>query len=238
MVSKTDIIARLQREILPLQGYKPRMQPAVDQGLTLFGSAFPNQSFPLGAVHEFHQADVESKVSTGGFITGLISSFAKLNSICIWVCKQQEVFPPALAYFGLRPEHVVFVELRNAKERLWAMEEALKCSGIAAVVGETEGLNFNQSRRLQLAVEKSGVTGFMISNGRMGTTASIARWKISPRKSSMDDDMPGVGFPAWDVSLLKARNGKPMHWELEWRDGRFREIMKTEEVPMLHRQTG
>ena len=37
---------------------------------------------------------------------------------------------------------------------LWVIEEALKCEGLAAVIGEIKELSFTQSRRLQLAVEK------------------------------------------------------------------------------------
>jgi protein ImuA len=118
------------------------------------------------------------------------------------------------------------------------MEEALKCTGITAVVGETDSLSFTQSRRLQLAVEKSGVTGFMIRNAGMNTTTSIARWMVRTRKSSAEGEMPGVGFPAWDVSLLKVRNGKPIRFALEWRNGKFSEVERTEVNKVLHRKTG
>lgn len=238
MVSKADIIARLQREILPLQGYKPRLQPAVDQGLSLLAKAFPGQGFPLGAIHEFHHGGREDKVSTCGFIAGLISAFTKNNSISVWVCKEQQVFPPALAYFGLKPEHVVFVELKNVRERGWAIEEALKCTGLSAVVGETEGLSFMQSRRLQLAVERSGVTGFIVHNGNLNTTTSIARWKVKAARSMVSGDMPGIGYPAWDVHLARARNGNPRHWELVWRDGRFMEPENKQAPSIQHRKTG
>ena len=238
MVSKTDIIARLQREILPLQGYKPRLQPAVDQGLRLLSKAFPGEIFPLGAIHEFHHGSREDKVSTCGFIAGVLSAFTKNNSISVWVCRELNVFPPALSFFGLKPEHVVFVELKNARERGWAIEEALKCKGLSAVVGETEGLSFMQSRRLQLAVERSGVTGFIVHNGKLNTTSSIARWKVKAAKSIVSGDMPGIGFPAWDVELARVRNGKPRHWDLTWSDGGFMEPVKTQALPLHHRKTG
>jgi protein ImuA len=28
--------------------------------------------------------------------------------------------------------------------------------------------------------------------------------------------MPGVGFPRWEVELLKVRNGEPGKWIIEW----------------------
>ena len=36
--------------------------------------------------------------------------------------------------------------------------------------------------------------------------------------------MPGVGFPRWNVELLKVRNGKPGSWQIEWAESRFQDI--------------
>jgi hypothetical protein len=36
--------------------------------------------------------------------------------------------------------------------------------------------------------------------------------------------MPGVGFPGWNVELLKVRNGKPGSWQIEWAESRFQNI--------------
>jgi protein ImuA len=106
------------------------------------------------------------------------------------------------------------------------MEEALKYEGLSAVVCEVKELSFLASRRLQLAVEKSQVTGFVLQyNPRViNTTACICRWKITTLPTSMAGDMPGVGFPRWQVNLLKVRNGRPGNWQLEWVAGRFRHI--------------
>lgn len=237
MVSKTDIIARLQREILPLQGYKPLLQPAMDRGLELLGHAFPGGVFPRGAMHDFDCLQQEDKVAAGGFIAGILSVLAKNNGIITWISAGHEVFPPALASFGLRPEHVVFVELKKERERAWALEEALKCSGITAVVGEMDNISFTASRRYQLAVEHSGVTGFLLCGKKVSQTTSIARWAVRHQRSETFG-LPGIGYPAWHVELLKARNGKPMQWDLAWRDGRFSRTMEKQAIPILHRKTG
>jgi len=38
--------------------------------------------------------------------------------------------------------------------------------------------------------------------------------------------MPGLGFPRWNIELLKVRNGQPGSWEMEWAADRFIEISK------------
>ncbi len=108
------------------------------------------------------------------------------------------------------------------------MEEALKCAGLAAVIGELREMDFKQSRRLQLAVEQSHVTGFILRNesDKMSSTACAARWQIKPLPSEPVDGLPGLGFPRWQVELLRVRNGQPGSWIIEWVDGKFKPIEK------------
>jgi protein ImuA len=136
------------------------------------------------------------------------------------------VFPPGLAAFGIEPDRVIFVDLKRDRDVLWVAEEALKCEGLAAVIAEVRGIDFTQSRRLQLAVEQSRVTGFIMRTDpkKLTATACTARWKITPIPGVLEVDMPGVGFPRWQVELLKVRNGNPGVWQLEWRESSFYEV--------------
>lgn len=242
VVTKADIIAQLQKEILPLQGFKPAIHnAAVDTGLGSIKFSFPGATFPLGAVHEFICPSTETLSAASGFIAGILSALMRHGGATVWISPSQTIFPPSLKSFGLEPDKIVFINLQKEKDRLWALEEALKCDGIAAVVGEVRELSFADSRRLQLAVEQSLVTGFIIRNNprHLNTTACISRWKISHLSSMLTDDMPGVGFPCWDVSLLKVRNGKPGNWQMEWSAGRFRQIEHaTETQPQVQKKTG
>lgn len=103
------------------------------------------------------------------------------------------------------------------------MEEALKCEGLAAVIAEVRELDFKQARRLQLAVESSKVTGFVLRSDprKAGATACMARWQVIPMPSELKNGMPGVGFPRWQIELLKVRNGRPGKWTVEWSARRF-----------------
>jgi protein ImuA len=223
-MTKADIIAQLQKDILPLQGFKIIAKNAIgDVGLGPIKYAFPNAKFPLGAVHEFMTAGPEDTASTSGFVAGILASLMQKGGAAIWISCYRTIFPPALISFGIAPDKIIFIDLQKEKEMLWAMEEALKCDGLTAVVGEMPELSFTASRRLQLAVEQSGVTGFILrcNSRNVNTTACVTRWKISPLPSAFTDDMPGVSFPRWNVDLLKVRNGKPGNWRVEWIAGKF-----------------
>ncbi len=225
---RADIIALLQTDILRLQGFKPSNHVGVDVGLGSIKDAFPNASFPLGAVHEFLSERKEDTTATSGFIAGLLSPLMAAGGTSLWVSSSRTLFPPALKSFGIQPDRFIFIDLQKEKDVFWAMDEALKCSALSAVIGEMQEISFTGSRRLQLAVEQSQVTGFILRQNcrKPNTTACVSRWKITALPSlrkdfGMVDDMPGVGFPRWRVELLRMRNGRSGIWDIAWKDGRF-----------------
>jgi len=231
---KTDIIRQLEKDILPLQGFKPPAGNVTRIGLGAIEYAFPNTVFPTGALHEMLYTGNEAFSATGGFIAAVLNKLVKTNGTCLWLGSAVNIFPPALAAFGIAAERIIFVTPQKEKDLLWLMEEALKCEGLTAVVGEIKNIDFKASRRLQLAVEQSGVTGFVLRNsaGRVNTIACIARWKITPLAS--DGETPGVGFARWNAELLKVRNGKPGTWQIEWNAGRFQIIQPAKQPIWLN----
>jgi len=227
--AKRELIDKLQKEILQLEGY--RLPPIGVQELMGLGpveAAFPNRVFPLGTVHELVCGNTEQATACGGFVSGLLSVLMQNGGACLWIGLSGNLFPIAFSAFGVEPDRVIFITLSKDKDVLWVMEEALKCAGLAAVVGELREIDFKQSRRLQLAVEQSHVTGFVLRNEshKMGATACAARWQIKPLPGEPVDGLPGLGFPRWQVELLKVRNGQPGSWVVEWSDGRFKPARK------------
>lgn len=217
----------LQEQILLMQGIRPAPNPFAHHSLGPLRYSFPNYSFPTGAVHEFITETKESSASTSAFIAGLLTSIngnthSRISPM-LWIAPSRKLFPAALKSFGIEPDHLIFVDIQKEKDIMWAMDEALKCDALSAVVAEMSELGFTESRRLQLAVEKSRVTGFVLRTNpkKISTTACVSRWKITPTQSESIDGMPGVGYPQWKVELLRIRNGKPGTWELRWENGKF-----------------
>ena len=226
---KAHIISELQSDILRLQGLKPASNAVLDSGLGPIKSAFPNGTFPLGSVHEFLIGGPEDSAATQGFMGGLLASFMGTSGVSLWISSSRQLFPPALKHFGVDPDRFLFIDVQKEKDVLWAVDEALKCAALTAVVGEVQALSFTASRRLQLAVEQSQVTGFILRNNfrSLNTTACVSRWKISSLPSESPDNLPGIGFPSWRVELLRIRNGKPGVWNIHWRSGRFNATPET-----------
>ena len=229
-LKRADIIEELQADILRLQGFKTSNSAAVDVGLGPIKNAFPNATFPLGAIHEFLSEQKESAAATSGFIAGLLSSLMGNDGTALWISSSRTLFPPALNTFGIQPDRFIFIDLQKEADVLWTMDEALKCGAISAVVGEVQEINFTASRRLQLAVEQSQVTGFVIRSGykKLNTTACVSRWRITPLPSEPIDGLPGIGYPKWRVELLRIRNGRCGVWDIECLDGRFVPVYKSD----------
>ncbi|MGF7082731.1 ImuA family protein [Mucilaginibacter sp. UYCu711] len=222
--AKQHIINKLQKDILQWQGFTPPKAGMLKGiGLGPIEAAFPNGVFPTGNIHEMICPTPEQAAATSGLMGGITAFLMKNGGACLWISNGRKLFPPALMTFGVVPDKVIFIDVARERDVLWAMEEALKCEGIAAVIAEVREISFAQSRRLQLAIESSKVTGFLLRTdpSKLGTTTCVARWQITSLPSRLIDELPGVGHPRWQVNLLRVRNGNPGSWKLEWADSGF-----------------
>lgn len=229
MDAKKELFQKLQQDILLWQGYRPLAAGKAERiGLGEIEDSFPGGVFPKKAIHEFITIQPEHSAASDGFIAGLLSVLMENGAACVWVSTSRQLFPASLGLFNVEPERIIFMDVQREKDLLWITEEALKCEGLAAVVAELSSISLIESRRLQLAVEASGVTGFILrkDGNKAASSVATARWKISPLPSDTSNGMPGLGFPRWQVDLLKVRNGNPGSFVLEWAGERFEEVKK------------
>jgi protein ImuA len=174
---------------------------------------------PIACLHE-----VLGRFDDGaaaGFALALLARLldaARPEQPVLWCGRRIELYGPGLAACGLDPGRFLLVEAPKPADLLWAMEEGLRCAGLAAVVGEIDRLDLTAARRLQLAAEAGGVTGLVLRQSRTaeaGASAATTRWRISA--------IPGPGTEAglvtrWHVELLRCRGGRPRDWHVEWCD--------------------
>ena len=234
--SKEEIIRKLRQDMIRWEGFRPPKPGAEhDMGLGLVAGAFPDGVFPTGAIHEFISTGPEDTAASGGFIAGLVQRLLTGGGACLWISYTRRIYPPALKLFGVDPDRVIFIDVPLQQDVLWVTEEALKCEGVATVICETKDLSFPESQRLQLAVEKSHVTGFVLRKDvkKINTTACVTRWQVRPVRSQLRTGMPGVGHPRWHVELLKVRNGRPGSWTIEWKKQSFQTVI----APQINEQT-
>jgi protein ImuA len=231
-------IRRIERPAATAHGVLPFDIVEIDRSL-------PGGGLACGALHEILGAggDEEDGALAAAFaawiLRRLISPTSPAQSLTrpglslleggmvLWCLPSSDLYGPGLAAHGLDPGRVVLVQTPRDAEILWAMEEGLRASGIAAVVGEIGTLPAVASRRLQLAAERSGITAFLLRRWREGgqaarerilPNAAATRWRITALPSHPLHNEPGVGHPRWRVELLRCRGGEPGCWEMEVAD--------------------
>ena len=140
----------------------------------------------------------------------------------LWCVTRTDIFPPALAGVGLKPDRVVYFEAGDEKAVLTAFEDGLRHGGFGAVVGEVARLSMTASRRLQLSAEESGSLGLAVRRWRREAeaadfgqpTVAVTRWRVSALPST-PMSVQGVGRARWFVELVRCRAAECAEFELE-----------------------
>lgn len=155
------------------------------------------------------------------FTAGATARFAGSDGVVLWAVGRFDLYAPGLEQAGLGPRSVLFVEAREDRQVLAAMEDALRHGGVAAVVGEVKRADMTASRRLQLAAADSGTPCFLYRHWRKPeieplaeNSAAMTRWRIASAPSRPLGH-PGVGRSRWEVTLARQRNGVPGSWIVE-----------------------
>jgi protein ImuA len=204
---------------------------SADSGVSL-GDAAIDQALPWGGLRRGGLHEVVGGNGDGaafGFAAALLQRLSgeQPRRMVLWCrCRRdgQETglpYGPGLKRFGLEPKHMILVETRRPAEVLWAMEEGLRCRGLAAVLGEGVSPDLTASRRLQLAAEAGGTTALLLPRDASGVSAALTRWRVKALPSRPNAG-GGPGRPRWQAALWRCRGGSTGQWCLEWHDETLR----------------
>jgi len=219
--SPTMTIAEMRRYVERAESHGREQGAVLPFGVEAIDRRLPQGGLPQGRLHEAIEGGAASQYAGLAtlFVAGIL---ARMRGPVLWCLRGHDLFAPALARVGLHPDRVIFCETWKDRDVLPAMEEGLKCGGLAGVVGEVSKLSLNASRRLQLCAGESGVTALVIRRWYSATekeasaepNAAATRWCIAPSPS------PASGFDGlprqhWQLDLLRVRGGEPHSWVLE-----------------------
>jgi protein ImuA len=127
-------------------------------------------------------------------------------------------YGPGTAAFGLPMARLFVLAVRQARDALWAMEEALKSGAAAAVLMELEkpDIDLTASRRLSLAAAGGGALGLVLSHHAFAhSSAATTRWEVAASPGARDA-FGGLGATAFLLSLVKNRRGPSGAWLVSW----------------------
>ena len=182
-----------------------------------------------GALHEVAAVSEGHLAAATGFAIGLVSSRRLL-----WIAEDMALAEsgaphgPGLDAFALLPERLLTVAAARPHDLLWAMEEALRCRAIGAVIGELRQseIDMVMLRRLSLAAADSGALALLL-RAVPPTDASTAatRWIVGASPSA-------TASPRFAAQLTRNRRGPLGAWILEWSDSDERFLLATPAQPV------
>ena len=178
----------------------------------------------LGRWHEVTGAGLEGETGAApAAFAALAAAPLASQGQAVWVLRRDDLWAPGLAGLGFPADRLIQVCARDEAEALSVMEDALATVGVSAVFGEVEAVDLTAGRRLQLACERHGCTGFVLKRRPYGGVArkepagSVAatRWRVASAPSAPVDGDLHLGAPRFDVTLERSRGGRPGAWILE-----------------------
>ena len=205
---------------------------AVSLGLPAIDALLPEGGLLTGALHEIEAGPGPSgRVAAHdgaalGFAAHMLGRFSP--GTILWCRRPTGTFDalpyaPALAPW-FDPARLLMVTARRDEDLFWAMEEGLRCPGIAAVVGETRSADPTAGRRLSLAAEKSGVPALLLRlQPAPPQSVCVTRWRVASAPSHSTPGLADVGAARWRVQLRRNRFGAAAaveipSWLVEWND--------------------
>ncbi len=176
---------------------------------------------PRGYVHEiFADTPVNSGAAFGFALAQARSMLSAARPGLLLLGLKSDTQELGLAYplgfrtFGLDKAALVMIRTDTIAELLWAMEEAIACRAVGAVLADVatphKALDFTASRRLTLRAAASGASVFLVRYARdREATAARYRWRVEPQLSAsppFDEKAPGP--PRWRLTLEKGSLGR------------------------------
>ena len=184
-------------------------------------SKFRRKRWNASATAKFHAL---SEVFPATAMDAGVVGFAMLgeaagNAPVLWVQDRLSLRETGRVYLpGLTNRQVIRVEVSRPVDVLWAMEEALRCTSLAMVVGEVWGdppaLDFTATKRLALRVERFKVPCWLVRHGGTANlSAARNRWRVASVPSHPHPHDPNApGDPRWKAELFRSRHQQPGTW--------------------------
>jgi protein ImuA len=209
-------IAALESSGRPDVGCLPFGAPDID-------ACLPGGGLSLGRWHEVtaEGMEVETGAAPAAF-TALTAAPLARRGEAVWVMRRDDLWAPGLVGLGFPVDRLICVCAKDDADALSVTEDALATVGVSCVIAEVEDVDLTAGRRLQLACERRGATGFMLRRRPYGGaarreatgSAAATRWRIASAPSQPAENLY-LGDPRFQVVLERCRGGRTGAWILE-----------------------
>jgi len=224
-VAKAEAIHSLRRQLLASQRAQT-VQQILPTGLTSLDAILPHGGLPVGSLIEWISED--AGLNAASIALKSIVPMMTLHGCLAIVDEHQEFYAdsarchriplsrmllirPVLAASGpaqATTSRSRFVRQASAahSDALWALEQTARCPGVRVVLMFLEQASSAVMRRLQLAVERSGVTIVLIRPASILNQPSFADMRLYV--TTAQPALAGItGRRQLKVQLLRSRHG-------------------------------
>ena len=198
-----ELVDSLRQEIARLEGARHLTREApVSSGYGPLDNLLPGRGFHRGTLVEWLASGAGSGVESLALATA--REACREGGALVVFDLTREFYPPAAVRLGIDSGSLIIVQAANQSDNLWALDQALRCPGVAGVLAWPEKLDGRTFRRLQLAAEQGGGLGLLVrpQGARHEPSWAAVRLAIEP--------LPAVALHAprrLKVELLRSRGG-------------------------------
>ena len=184
VLKSSDTVEAKQQLVDSLRDEVRRMEVArvshdklpIASGCDALDGLLPAGGWQRGTLVEWLSAEPGSGAGTLALI--LARQAALEGGAVVILDRRQQFYPPAAAALGLDLENLIIVRSQQSADEIWALEQALRCPGVAAVWAPLDYLEWHAFRRLQLAAESGGSLGLLLRSGHVRRQPSWAHLQL------------------------------------------------------------
>ncbi len=254
-----SVMERLAREVRGLEtaGKQATHKPTISCGCAALDRCLPDGGYAAGSVIEYLRAMPGCGASTLAFTAAAVAMRSTSGFVVI-VDTQHNIYPPALASWGIDLEKLVLVRPQSDVDALWAVDQSLRTPAVAAVVADVERIDDRAARRMQLAAEQGGGLALLLrpASARRGPSWADVQWMVRSLPSQDVSPTQNVVLRhtsnailttsahssvteerRLQVQLVRVRGGKAgatVRLQVSARDGTLREVERHEPTGALH----
>jgi protein ImuA len=247
-----SLMQRLSSEVRGLEtaGRQATNKQTISCGCEALNRCLPDGGYVPGSVIEYLRAMPGCGASTLAF-TAAAAAMKSTNGFLVVIDTQHNIYPPALASWGIDLDKVVLVRPQSDVDALWAVDQSLRTPAVAAVVADVERIDDRAARRMQLAAEQGGGLALLLrpASARRGPSWADIQWMVralvadtnSVRTAPASLASPAVTSHNQDrrlqVQLVRVRGGKAgatVRLRVSARDGTLQEVERHEPTGALH----
>ena len=212
--SAQGLVHTLRQQISRIEGARrSEHDRPVSSGCPALDRLLPARGFRRGTLVEWLTAGEGTGASTLAVLSA--REACTHGRACLVLDRQGQFHAPAAIRMGIALEQLIVVHARDRADHDWAMDQALRCRAVAALLAWPDAVDGHTFRRWQLAAEEGGSLGLLVRGDTAREEPSWADVRLGVEP--LPEEKSGTGRRV-RIHLLRCRgadSGKSVEVEID-----------------------